>query len=297
MISSSWRKRTRREGRAQHGCTTGAALFLGLSGLPVRRQAELIIKKIESVLRAAGSSPHQSPQGASPRRRRGGLSGFPRNLECACRRLAECGHRGADQGILRRSRSLPRSIASRSGMTVAARNRSYARTSRKWPPIRQPCAAAICCSALACCLARRLPCGLAQGDHFDGLSLRGQLQAGTIFSHADAIAKAAGTSMRNVVRINYWVSDIRDFAGVALAWAGRYGKRAPPLLRCRHAQTARSRRDRDGEFLVLHPYALPGVVSRPRNKRWLSAEPLERAKGVHRMQLWKLSALIPRTRG
>jgi len=26
-------------------------------------------------------------------------------------------------------------------------------------------------------------------------------------------------SMRNVVRVNYWVSDIRDFAGVALAWA------------------------------------------------------------------------------
>jgi enamine deaminase RidA (YjgF/YER057c/UK114 family) len=71
--------------------------------------------------------------------------------------------------------------------------------------------------------------GLAQGDNFPGLCLRSQLQANTIYDHAEAIAKAAGTSMRNVARIDYWVSDIREFAGVALAWAGRYGKAPHPL--------------------------------------------------------------------
>ena len=71
--------------------------------------------------------------------------------------------------------------------------------------------------------------GLAQGDNFQGLCLRSQLQADTIYDHAEAIAKAAGTSMRNVVRIDYWVSDIREFPGVALAWAGRYGKAPHPF--------------------------------------------------------------------
>jgi enamine deaminase RidA (YjgF/YER057c/UK114 family) len=71
--------------------------------------------------------------------------------------------------------------------------------------------------------------GLAQGNDFDGLSLRSQLQANTIYNHAEAIAKAAGTSMRNVVRIDYWVTDIREFPGIALAWAGRYGNAPHPF--------------------------------------------------------------------
>lgn len=71
--------------------------------------------------------------------------------------------------------------------------------------------------------------GLAQGDDFLGLSLRTQLQADTIYDHAEAIAKSAGTSMRNVVRIDYWVTDIREFPGVALAWAGRYGNAPHPF--------------------------------------------------------------------
>jgi enamine deaminase RidA (YjgF/YER057c/UK114 family) len=71
--------------------------------------------------------------------------------------------------------------------------------------------------------------GLNQGDDFQGLCLRSQLQANTIYDHAEAIAKAAGTDMRNVVRIDYWVSDIREFPGVALAWAGRYGNAPHPF--------------------------------------------------------------------
>ena len=72
--------------------------------------------------------------------------------------------------------------------------------------------------------------GAAQGDNFEGLSLRSQLQAETIFDHAEAIAKAAGTSMRNVVRIDYWLSDIREFPGVALQrWPGSGTARRPTL--------------------------------------------------------------------
>jgi enamine deaminase RidA (YjgF/YER057c/UK114 family) len=65
--------------------------------------------------------------------------------------------------------------------------------------------------------------GLTQGDDFPGLCLRSQLQANTLFDHAEAIAKAAGTSMRNVCRIDYRVTDIGEFAGVAMAWMARYG--------------------------------------------------------------------------
>jgi enamine deaminase RidA (YjgF/YER057c/UK114 family) len=71
--------------------------------------------------------------------------------------------------------------------------------------------------------------GLIQGDNFDGLCLRSQLQANTLYDHAEAIAKAAGSGMRNLVRVNYWVSDIREFPGVALAWAGRYGNAPHPF--------------------------------------------------------------------
>jgi hypothetical protein len=39
--------------------------------------------------------------------------------------------------------------------------------------------------------------GLAQGDAFEGLSLKSQLQADAICAHAETIAKAAGTSMKN----------------------------------------------------------------------------------------------------
>jgi enamine deaminase RidA (YjgF/YER057c/UK114 family) len=74
--------------------------------------------------------------------------------------------------------------------------------------------------------------GLSQGDHFPGLCLKSQLQANTLYEHAEAIAKAAGTTMRNLVRVNYWVSDIREFPGVALAGATATRRiRSPVSLR------------------------------------------------------------------
>jgi enamine deaminase RidA (YjgF/YER057c/UK114 family) len=71
--------------------------------------------------------------------------------------------------------------------------------------------------------------GAAQEAAFDGLCLSGQLQAAAIYDYAEAIAKAAGTSMANAVRAHYWVSDVREFPGIALAWAGRYGAAPHPF--------------------------------------------------------------------
>jgi enamine deaminase RidA (YjgF/YER057c/UK114 family) len=71
--------------------------------------------------------------------------------------------------------------------------------------------------------------GLQQGKEFDGICLSGQLQAAAIYDQAEAIAKAAGVSMKNAVRAHYWVSDIKEFPGVALEWSGRYGAAPHPL--------------------------------------------------------------------
>ena len=74
-----------------------------------------------------------------------------------------------------------------------------------------------------------LVAGLQQGKEFDGICLSGQAQAAALYDCAEAICKAAGISMRNAVRAHYWVSDIKDFPGVALAWVGRYGTAPHPL--------------------------------------------------------------------
>jgi enamine deaminase RidA (YjgF/YER057c/UK114 family) len=71
--------------------------------------------------------------------------------------------------------------------------------------------------------------GSAQAKYFPGLCLRSQLQANAIYDHAEAIAKAAGVSMQHAVRIDYWVTDLREFPGIALAWADRYGKTPHPF--------------------------------------------------------------------
>jgi enamine deaminase RidA (YjgF/YER057c/UK114 family) len=63
----------------------------------------------------------------------------------------------------------------------------------------------------------------------DGLSLRGQAQGALVMSYADAVCKAVGVSMRNVVRAQYFLTDIRDFGGVSAAWSDRYGRQPHPF--------------------------------------------------------------------
>lgn len=69
----------------------------------------------------------------------------------------------------------------------------------------------------------------AQASAFDGLSLAGQAQGALVMSYADAACKAVGVSSRNIVRSQYFLTDMREFAGVSAAWADRYGKQPHPF--------------------------------------------------------------------
>jgi enamine deaminase RidA (YjgF/YER057c/UK114 family) len=63
----------------------------------------------------------------------------------------------------------------------------------------------------------------------DGLSLRGQAQGAMVLTYAEAVCKAIGVSMRSVARAQYFLTDIRDFAGVSAAWSDRYGTQPHPF--------------------------------------------------------------------
>jgi enamine deaminase RidA (YjgF/YER057c/UK114 family) len=62
---------------------------------------------------------------------------------------------------------------------------------------------------------------------FDALSFAGQAQGAAVHSYAESVCEAAGVTMANVVRAQYFLTDIRDFAGVAAAWADRYDHPQP----------------------------------------------------------------------
>ena len=66
-------------------------------------------------------------------------------------------------------------------------------------------------------------------DAFDAIGLAGQAQGALIHSYAEAVCKAVGVPIGNVVRAQYFLTDIRDFAGVAAAWSDRYGKQPHPF--------------------------------------------------------------------
>jgi enamine deaminase RidA (YjgF/YER057c/UK114 family) len=68
-----------------------------------------------------------------------------------------------------------------------------------------------------------------QAAAFDGLVLPAQLQAATVMSYAEAACKAAGTTMANTVRAQYFTNDMKNFAGVTAAWQDRYGKHPHPF--------------------------------------------------------------------
>ena len=64
---------------------------------------------------------------------------------------------------------------------------------------------------------------------FDALSLAGELQGALLMSYMDAVCQAVGVSAANVVRAQYFLSDIRDFAGITAAWQDRYGQLPHPF--------------------------------------------------------------------
>src|SRR5262245_14271252 len=64
---------------------------------------------------------------------------------------------------------------------------------------------------------------------FDALALAGYAQGALIHAYAQAVCEAVGVAMGNVVRAQYFLTDMRDFAGVAAAWSHRYGREPHPF--------------------------------------------------------------------
>jgi enamine deaminase RidA (YjgF/YER057c/UK114 family) len=74
----------------------------------------------------------------------------------------------------------------------------------------------------------RVP-GAEHARTFDGLSLAGDLQGALLLSYMEAVCKAVGVPPSNVVRAQYFLTDVRDFSGISAAWSDRYGKRPHPF--------------------------------------------------------------------
>jgi enamine deaminase RidA (YjgF/YER057c/UK114 family) len=64
---------------------------------------------------------------------------------------------------------------------------------------------------------------------FDALALAGYAQGALLHAYAELVCKAVGVAMGNVVRAQYFLTDMRDFAGVAAAWSHRYGRAPHPF--------------------------------------------------------------------
>jgi enamine deaminase RidA (YjgF/YER057c/UK114 family) len=208
----------------------GGPHYLWSTELPIRRQAESALRKIEATLNAAGTTlasclkaqVHIAGQenfpdfldvwnervGASP----AALTVTPAKGFSASEIILAINYILLKDGAQRKKEIVRADIPQMAAYSPAIRAGEFVFSPGLLPMTREGAVA-----------------GLRQGDNFEGLSLRSQLQANTIYDHAEAIAKAAGTSMRNVVRIDYWISDIREFPGVALAWAGRYGNAPHPF--------------------------------------------------------------------
>jgi enamine deaminase RidA (YjgF/YER057c/UK114 family) len=73
--------------------------------------------------------------------------------------------------------------------------------------------------------------GRVPGDpHFDALAHPAQTQALTVLSYAERICKAADAPLSNIVRAQWFMSDVRGFPGVQLAWAKRQGNQPHPFV-------------------------------------------------------------------
>ena len=208
----------------------GGPHYLWSTDLPIRRQAESALKKIEITLNAAGTSlanclkaqvhiagadnfpdfldVWNAHVGTSP----AALTVTPAKGFSAVEIMLSINYLLLKDGAQRKKEIVRADIPEMAAYSPAVRAGELVFSPGLLPITREGSVA-----------------GLIQGDYFQGLCLRSQLQANAIYDHAEAIAKAAGTEMRNVVRINYWLSDIREFPGIALAWAGRYGNAPHPF--------------------------------------------------------------------
>ena len=72
--------------------------------------------------------------------------------------------------------------------------------------------------------------GNAVSPGFAGLSHAGFAQAAAVYDYAEALCRAARTSMANVLRAQYFVSDVSAFPGIAMAWSTRLGAQPHPFV-------------------------------------------------------------------
>lgn len=69
------------------------------------------------------------------------------------------------------------------------------------------------------------------GDQrYDGLAHPAQVQALAALDCAQRIAKAAGTTAANIVRAQWFMGDVTQFAGVQLAWTRHFGTAPHPFV-------------------------------------------------------------------
>ena len=72
--------------------------------------------------------------------------------------------------------------------------------------------------------------GKTQSGAFDALAHSAQVQALAVYSNLEKICRAAGTSLSNVVRAQYFMADVLEFPGVELAWMSRQGRQPHPFV-------------------------------------------------------------------
>ncbi len=65
---------------------------------------------------------------------------------------------------------------------------------------------------------------------FATLSHGGYTQAATVYDYAEALCRIAGTSMGNMLRAQYFVSDLTAFPGIAMAWSAKIGTQPHPFV-------------------------------------------------------------------
>jgi enamine deaminase RidA (YjgF/YER057c/UK114 family) len=79
--------------------------------------------------------------------------------------------------------------------------------------------------------------GAALSPGFTGLAHAGYSQAAAVYKYAEALCRAAGTALANTLRAQYFVSDVTQFPGIAMAWAAQFGTQPHPFI-CIQTPTA-----------------------------------------------------------
>ena len=72
--------------------------------------------------------------------------------------------------------------------------------------------------------------GAAASAGFSGLAHAGYAQAAAVYNYVEALCQAAGTTMANTLRAQYFVSDVTQFPGIAMAWSERFGAQPHPFI-------------------------------------------------------------------